>query len=272
MRRAPHALAALLGAGLLALPEASGAAADDPVAATGAPADSADSDAPPDPWEGFNRPIFRFNDFLSRHALEPVGRGWRWLVPEFARRGLENLFENVGTPLVLVNDLLQGKPRAAGVDLARLLVNVSLGPAGLLLDPAQEELGLDPNDEDFGQTFGVWGIPAGPYLVLPLLGSSSPRDTAGLVVSSAAYYPLGLVVPFYATAGARAVDVVNTYSFSADDIATERAEAFDWYAAVRNAHVSHREDQVRDRAEPEEGSGDEDDDLYFSEDEEDPEE
>jgi len=268
VRRAPHALAALLGAGLLALPAGPGAADDDPAA--GAPADSAGSDAPPDPWEGFNRPVFGFNDFLSRHALEPVGRGWRWLVPEFARRGLENLFENVGTPLVFVNDLLQAKPKQAGVDLARLLLNSSIGLAGLM-DPA-ESIGLEANDEDFGQTFGVWGIPAGPYLVLPLLGSSSPRDTAGLVVGSAAYYPLGLVVPFYATAGARAVDVVNTYSFSADDIAEEREEAFDWYAAVRNAHVSHRENQVRDRAEPEEGSGDEEDDLYFSEDEEEPEE
>jgi len=268
--RAPYAFAALLGAGLLALPAAPAGAADDPAAPAVAASDA--SGAPHDPWEGFNRPVFAFNDFLSRHLLEPVGRGWRWLVPEPARRGLENLFEVVGTPLVLANDLLQGKPRAAGVDLARLLVNAGLGPGGLLLDPAQEALGLEPNDEDFGQTFGVWGIPAGPYLVLPLVGASSPRDTAGLLLDSAVYYPLGLVAPFYATAGARALDVANDYSFTADDIASEREQAFDWYAAVRNAHVSHREDQVRDRAEPEEGSGAEEDELYFGADEEEPEE
>jgi len=244
MTRARRTLLVLAGCGLL-LPAAPLYAAD-PVAAPGA-ADPAGADVH-DPWEGFNRKIFAFNDFLAIHVLEPVGRGWAWLVPSFARDSISRLFVNVRTPATMVNDLLQGKPRAAGVDLARLLLNTSVGIGGLL-DPAAH-CGLPPNDEDFGQTFGVWGIPAGPYLVLPFLGPSSPRDAVGRAADAAAlpYAHIGLSI--FVTTGIGAVDQVNDFSFTAPDIAAERAAAFDWYAAVRNAYVSHREALVRDQASP----------------------
>lgn len=242
MSRPRRALAALAGLGLL-LAAAPLRAAD--------PADpgAADADAN-DPWEGFNRPVFAFNDLLARKVLEPVGRGWAWLVPTVARDSIARVYVNVRTPLVMVNDLLQGKPHAAGVDLVRLLMNTTVGIGGLM-DPAAA-CGMPPNDEDFGQTFGVWGIPAGPYLVLPLLGPSSPRDAMGRAAEGAAM-PLGYVglsfwLSFGIGAGYRAVDEVNEFSYSYEDIAAERKAAFDWYAAVRNAWVSRREALVRDES------------------------
>lgn len=218
---------------------------------------------PHDPWEPMNRKIFAFNDFLSRWALEPLGRGWACVVPEFARRSIERAYANLRTPIVMVNDLLQAKPRAAGVDLGRFLLNSTVGLAGLL-DPARS-IGLEPNHEDFGQTFGVWGIPPGPYLVIPILGPSSPRDAVGTAVDTAAF-AASYFIPFWVSAATRGVDYANTFSFVADDLSDERAAAFDWYAAVRNAHVSHRENLVRDRTESAEQQ-DEEDDLYLLDDE-----
>jgi phospholipid-binding lipoprotein MlaA len=254
-------MAAACAAALLAAAAPGPAAASDP-----APASDADASGESyDPWEPFNRPVFAFNDFLSRHVLEPVGRGWKWILPEFVRESISRLYRNVRTPAVMVNDLLQGKPRAAGVDLARFLLNSSVGLAGLM-DPAAA-IGLEANREDFGQTFGVWGIPAGPYLVLPFLGPSSPRDAVGRAVDSAAS-GYGWFLPIWASAAITGPDTVNEISFLAEDIAAEREAAFDWYAAVRNAHVSRRERMVRDRAEaPEEDSEEDEDELYLLEEE-----
>jgi phospholipid-binding lipoprotein MlaA len=248
MKQTLRGAAVLLGAGLLA-------------AAAAPPSWGEDPD---DPWEPFNRKIFAFNDFLSRHALEPVGRGWAWLVPKFVRDSIARVYENARTPVVMVNDLLQGKPREAGVDLARLILNSSVGLAGLM-DPAAA-IGLEANQEDFGQTFGVWGIPPGPYLVLPLFGPSSPRDAVGRAADGAAV-PVGFFVPLWVTASIATLDLTNSYSFSWQDIQTERSEAFDWYAAVRNAHVSRRDDLVHDRAaSPDEEKLEEDEeDLYHPE-------
>jgi len=228
------------------------------------PADApSDAPGPHDPWEPMNRKFFAFNDFLSRHALEPVGRAWACVVPEFARRSIERVYENLNTPIVMVNDLLQAKPQAAGVDLGRFLLNSTVGLAGLL-DPARS-IGLEPNHEDFGQTLGVWGVPPGPYLVIPILGPSSPRDAVGTAVDTAAF-AASYFIPFWVSAASRGVDYANTFSFIANDIADERAAAFDWYAAVRNAHVSNRENLVRDRTESAQQQ-DEEDDLYLLEDE-----
>ena len=263
--RPPRGLAALLAAGLL-LAAAPGLAADpapDPAAGGGASADAAP--ATPDPWEPFNRRVFSVNDFLSRNILEPVGRGFAFVVPEFVRNAISRVFVNVRTPGVMLNNLLQGKPRAAGIDLARFLMNTSIGLGGLLGDPAAS-IGLEAHDEDFGQTFGVWGIPPGPYLVLPLLGPSSPRDAVGRA-GDAATTPYGWFIPLWASAAIFAVDTTTEFSFIADDIREERAAAFDWYAAVRNAYVSRRENQVRDRAETPQEAAEEEDELYILDDE-----
>jgi phospholipid-binding lipoprotein MlaA len=260
MRRT-RGLAALLAAGLLLA--ASPGLAEDPVAGGGAPGDQDASVW--DPWEAANRRIFAVNDFLSRNILEPVGRGFAFVVPEFVRNAISRVYANVRTPGVMLNNLLQGKPREAGIDLARFVLNSSVGLAGLLGDPAAS-IGLEPNHEDFGQTFGVWGIPPGPYLVLPLLGPSSPRDAVGRA-GDAATTPYGWFIPIWASAAIFSLDTTNTFSFIAEDIAEERAAAFDWYAAVRNAYVSRRENQVRDRAEAPEQEAEEEE-LYILDDEE----
>src|SRR5262245_3878679 len=259
--RPPRGLAALLAAGLL-LAAAPGLAADpapDPAAGADASAST------PDPWEPFNRRVFAVNDFLSRNVLEPVGRGFKFVVPEFVRNSRSRVFVNVRTPGVMLQNLVQGKPRDAGVDLARFLLNTSVGLGGLLGDPAAS-IGLEPHDEDFGQTFGVWGIPPGPYLVLPFLGPSSPRDAVGRA-GDAATTPYGWFIPFWASAVIFTVDTTNEFSFIADDIREERASTFDWYAAVRNAYVSRRENQVRDRRETPEQEAEEEDSLYILDDE-----
>jgi phospholipid-binding lipoprotein MlaA len=213
-----------------------------------------------DPWEPFNRKIFAFNDVLDRYALEPVGRGWAFVMPEFVRESLARVYRNIRTPVNMVNNLLQGQPKQAGVDLARFLMNTTVGLAGLM-DPAQA-IGLEGDREDFGQTFGVWGIPSGPYLVLPVFGPSSPRDTVGLAADSAAF-AASYFIPFWASIAISSMDFVNRYSLIVEDIAEEREAAFDWYAAVRNAYVSRRERLVNDEAEVAEE--DEDDLYYFDE-------
>src|SRR5262245_28289613 len=264
MRLPRRGLAATLAAALLLAASSGPVRAEDPAPASAPPPDAAAST--PDPWESFNRPVFAVNDFLSRNVLEPVGRGWAFVVPEFVRNAISRVFVNVRTPGVMLNDLLQGKPREAGIDLARFLLNTSIGLGGLIGDPAAA-IGLEPNEEDFGQTFGVWGIPPGPYLVLPLLGPSSPRDAVGRA-GDAATTPYGWFIPIWASAAIFTVDTANGFSFIADDITEERAAAFDWYAAVRNAYVSRRENQVRDRAETPEEAAEDEDELYILDDEE----
>jgi phospholipid-binding lipoprotein MlaA len=267
MKRSRRRLLAPLVAGLLlaASPGLAQVAPPEAVPDAGTPTTGGADASPWDPWEPANRRIFAVNDFLSRNVLEPVGKGYAFVVPEFVRNAISRVFVNVRTPGVMLNNLLQGKPRAAGVDLARFLLNTSVGLAGLL-DPAAT-IGLAPNQEDFGQTFGVWGIPPGPYLVLPLLGPSSPRDAVGRA-GDAATTPYGWFIPIWASAAIFSVDTANTFSFIADDIAEERAEAFDWYAAVRNAYVSRRENQVRDRAESPEQAAEDEEELYILDDEE----
>lgn len=255
-RAAGAILAPLVALGLLG--GAPAAADEDPW-----PADVERRTGIRDPWEPMNRAVFSFNETLDVYFLEPVATAWDWALPEFALLGLDNFFQNLGTPVLLVNDLLQAKPGKFGRDLGRFLVNTTFGLGGFF-DPAGAS-GLEPGEEDFGQTLGVWGVPPGPYLVLPLFGPSSPRDAAGLAVDSAALAPIPWFVPWYVSLGLGSLDFLNRRALLLEEIAAERRAAFDFYAAVRNAAVTFRESQVRDRVvSPEE----EDEDLYYFEDEE----
>jgi len=228
-------------------------------------ASGAEARAVHDPWERMNRGIFTFNEFADRYFIEPVAIGWDTIVPDLVQQGIENFFHNAATPRRIVNDLLQGKPRKAGSDLGRFAVNTSFGLLGFF-DPAGAE-GFPPAEEDFGQTLGVWGVPPGPYLVLPLLGASSPRDTVGLAVETFVLAPEYYYIPFTVTYPLTGTRVVNARSLVLETVRAERASAFDFYAAVRSAHVQFRANQVRDRAhEPEDQDADED--LYYLEDEE----
>ncbi len=136
-----------------------------------------------DPWEGFNRKMFALNDALDHAFFEPVARGYRAITPRPVRRGVTNFLNNLRSPVVLVNDVLQGDARQAGTTVARFGINSTIGLLGVL-DPATS-MGLPRRDEDFGQTLGVWGAHAGPYIFLPVIGPTNVRDGIGSIVDLA---------------------------------------------------------------------------------------
>ncbi len=230
-----------------------GAAADDrprPLpgarAAGAAPAPGEQPASDYDPWQGMNRKIFSFNEAIDRWVLEPVATGWDAIAPQAVQTGVSNFFTNLRFPIDLVNNALQGKAVGSAKVLGRFTVNTTIGFAGLL-DPATG-LGLDAQTEDFGQTLGHWGVPVGPYLVVPVLGPSSARDLPALGVDSAA-----AITPFFVDAfilvGARLVDIVNTRAAFLEEVSEARATSLDFYVFVRNAYLQRRQAQVEDRAE-----------------------
>ncbi len=198
-----------------------------------------------DPWREFNERIHNFNDAVDRRALEPVARGWAFVLPDFAQKGLRNFFDNLDLPRTIVNDLLQAKPVSGLSHLARLALNSSVGIGGLF-DPAGA-LGLAHDPEDFGQTLGYWGVPGGPYSVTPFLGPSNVRDSITLPFDIAASPTFWIEESLFPLT---AVDIVNRRSFALEEIAKSREEAIDYYVFVRNAWTQNREKNVRDGAPP----------------------
>ncbi|HSD73860.1 MAG TPA: VacJ family lipoprotein [Steroidobacteraceae bacterium] len=196
-----------------------------------------------DPFENVNRGIYKFNDVVDRAALKPVAKGYKKITPEWFRRGVGNFFSNLQYPATIFNQLLQGKGSMAARDTARLLTNTLLGFGGVL-DPASR-VGLDKNDEDLGQTLGVWGVPSGPYIVLPFLGPSTIRDApstfAEFFVDPLTYADVKWEVLW----GARALDIVDVRAqlLALDPVI---ARSYDPYAFVRNSWLQRREYQVRD--------------------------
>jgi phospholipid-binding lipoprotein MlaA len=132
-----------------------------------------------DPWQGYNRAMFSFNDTVDRYTLKPLAKGYVFITPKFVRKGVSNALSNVGEVPSILNGILQGKPSKAGRDTGRLLINTTLGIAGIF--DVATHLGLPSmGREDFGQTLAVWGVDQGPYIVLPFLGPSTARDTVAL--------------------------------------------------------------------------------------------
>jgi len=210
-----------------------------------------------DPWQKMNRGIFWFNDRADVYVLEPVAKGWDIVMPEPAETGISNFFANLRFPVVMVNNLLQGKPGAAAIDVGRFMVNSTFGIAGFF-DPATI-WGLHRHNEDFGQTLGVWGVPPGPYLVLPLLGPSNPRDTAGIPVD----YVLSVTPLFlnsYWWTGAGVVNIVNTRAQYLDEVRNAKEASLDYYVFARNAYYQRRAALVKDQKE--ESGNAPTDDLY----------
>jgi len=195
---------------------------------------------PRDPLERLNRTTFALDDFLAHRVAIPIARGYRKVTPTFVRRGIANVFENAHTPIVMGNDLLQGKFGAFGQETTRLVLNSTVGLAGLL-DPATA-VGLPKDDNDFGRTLGTWGVPSGPYLVLPLYGPSDFRDGFAKLVDQFGV-PQNYIrrrPVFYSVYG---LDLLNTFSESL--IPTyellDRQNAFDRYAFARNAYLQRRD-------------------------------
>lgn len=133
-----------------------------------------------DPLERYNRSIDAFNTAVDDAVLQPVAKGYKVAVPSFMRTGVSNFFANLGDAWSMVNNALQGKGEAFGDSMGRVMLNSFVGIGGLF--DVATDAGIQRHKEDFGQTLGVWGVPPGPYLVLPFLGSSTVRDTAALPV------------------------------------------------------------------------------------------
>jgi len=193
-----------------------------------------------DPWESINRPIFTFNDTIDTYALKPLAQGYQYVTPQFLEDGIHNMFRNIGDVGNLVNDVLQAKPAAAGVDTARLIFNTTFGLLGFY--DVGTKMGLQRNDEDFGQTLGYWGLGSGPYLMLPLLGPSTLRDApAKLVDSYATPYP------YIDNVSVRnSIWGLNIVDTRASLLSAEKLVSGDKYVFIRNAFLQNREFKVKD--------------------------
>ena len=208
------------------------------------PADEFASEEEPadrDPWEGFNRAVFRFNDTADRWVLKPVATSYRQVTPIFMQVGVSNFFGNLREVTNTINSVLQWKWGQAGNDAGRFLINSTVGIVGLF-DVAQH-VGLEQSDgEDFGQTLAVWGVPSGPYVVLPFLGPSSVRGMPGRVVDA------------YSNPMAYIDHDPTLYAFVAADLIQTRAgllkaEALlkgDRYVLLRDAYLQRREFLIND--------------------------
>ncbi|HEX2829601.1 MAG TPA: VacJ family lipoprotein [Burkholderiales bacterium] len=197
----------------------------------------------PDPYEPFNRKVYNFNEGLDKRVLQPAAKGYRATVPEFVRTSIGNVFSNVGDVRNVLNNTLQGKFATAYGDLGRILINSTIGVLGLF--DIASEAGIEKHNEDFGQTLAVWGAPRGPYLVLPLLGSSNVRDGFGTAVDFATD-PLSLVNPVGAQLAVQGTRVVDTRAGLLDAGNLLNTAALDNYLFVRDIYLQRRESLVRD--------------------------
>jgi len=217
-----------------------------------------------DPFERMNRSIFQFNETLDGWFFEPLATGWDFVLPKRVQLCIGNFFTNLVYPVHLTNDILQLKPVKAVEDTGRFVTNTLVGIGGLF-DPATLA-GIPVHDEDFGQTLGRWGMPPGPYMVLPILGPSNPRDGVGLAVDSM-FAVQSFFVSYPILLSAAAVNAVNDRALTLEQVRAERESAFDFYAAVRTGYAQFRESRVHDRVIKADPQG-ADEDLYYLDDEE----
>jgi phospholipid-binding lipoprotein MlaA len=192
-----------------------------------------------DPWEGFNEKMFWFNrEILDRYVLKPVATAWDFVFPDPVQRGFHNFFDNLAVVRRVVNNTLQLKLTGAGTELTRFTINSTIGLVGFF-DVAKDAFGIEQRDEDTGQTFGVWGMGPGPYLVLPLLPPLTVRDGIGYAFDIA-MTPYMYFIPWYASFGGKATDIVNERSLNLDRFERVAESTVDLYGAVRNAYLQRR--------------------------------
>lgn len=198
----------------------------------------------PDPLESWNRFWFRFNDIFYMHVAKPVYTGWTYITPQFFRTAMSNVFYNALFPTRFINSILQGRFFAAGVEFSRLMMNV-MGSAGLvdLASGKKTIVPVDPTGEDFGQTLGKWGIGQGFYIVWPLIGPSSLRDTFGRIGD---YFtdPIFYVNPWLLSAGIETVFRFNDLNSILPGYEDLKSIAVDPYLSMREAYVTLRRTQV----------------------------
>ncbi len=199
--------------------------------------DSADGSVS-DPFETYNRAVFKFNDQFDKFVLKPVAQGYSDVLPLPVRNSVTRFFNNLLAPTVIVNDLLQGKMERSASDTGRFVINSTVGLVGLF-DPARR-LGLRPHQADFGMTLGVWGTPAGPYIVWPFLGPSDLRDSFGLVADYYTY-PVNYLNSGNERWGLRILNAVNTRAnLLGTTSVLEQAGGSNLYSFVREAYFQQR--------------------------------
>jgi phospholipid-binding lipoprotein MlaA len=208
-----------------------------------------------DPLEAWNRGAQVFNDKFDKYAMKPIAQGYYWVTPEFVDQGLSNFFSNLNDIAVTINDLLQFKFAQTGKDGARFLVNSTAGVGGLVDVAALVD--LEKHHEDFDQTLGVWGVPTGPYFVIPLIGPSSIRGVTGLIGDAAAnpatYVGFGTFPGMdnaVETAISSGLYVLNVIDKRSDNLGTEKvvseAASVDRYEFIKNSYFQRRNYLVND--------------------------
>ncbi len=197
-----------------------------------------------DPLYPWNRAMFHFNDKLYFWVLKPLARGYRAVIPKPARSGVKNFFHNLTMPIRMVSCILQGKGRAASAELTRFLINSTVGVLGFG-NPAKRWPELNPSEEDLGQTLATYGIGNGIYIVWPVLGPSTLRDSVGMV-GDWFLKPVFYVRPTEASLEIWAVEKVNDTSFRIGDYESLKEAAIDPYVALRNAYIQYRKKKVEE--------------------------
>ncbi len=207
----------------------------------------------PDPWEGFNRGVYKFNDGVDRFFLKPVAQGYQAITPDPVEDGISNVFDNIFEVRNIINDVLQWKWGQAANDTGRFLVNSTVGIVGLF-DVAQH-IGMPENDggEDFGQTLAVWGVGSGPYLMIPFLGPSTLRDGAGMPIDM----QMDLVSYIDHVPTRNTTYGVRIVSDRAGLLEAEALMSGDRYTFIRDAYLQRREYLIKDGAVEDDFGGDE---------------
>jgi phospholipid-binding lipoprotein MlaA len=208
-----------------------------------------------DPWQGVNRGIYKFNETIDHAALKPVAKGYRAITPQWFRTGTKNFFNNLKMPWTITNELLQGKPQLMAQDTCRFVFNTIAGLGGVIDVAGKFE--LNAHDEDFGQTLAVWGVPSGPYLMLPFLGPSTVRDGIGKVPDYFSSPQRYANIPWEAETGLSLLEIVQLRETL---LSTEETlgQAYDPYGLIRDAWLQRREYLIFDGNPPEEPAVDDD--------------
>ena len=202
----------------------------------------AKADENDDPLEPINRAIFEFNEVVDDNILEPVAKGYKYVTPDPVEKGISNFFSNLGEINTIANDLLQLKFQQAAKDSLRFVVNSTIGVLGIF--DVATPLGLSKNKEDFGQTLGFWGVPNGPYLVLPFLGPSSFRDAPGTFVD----YEMSPMEQLHheERQALRLINIIETRAKLLRATKILDTAAKDKYIFIRESYLQKRESLVRD--------------------------
>ena len=196
-----------------------------------------------DPLEGYNRVMTTFNDRFYLWVLEPVAEAYSFVMPEYARQGVDNFFENLLYPLRLVNNLLQAKFADSGEETLRFVTNSTIGVFGLW-DPADKWFGLEAHDEDFGQTLGVWGVGPGPHIVLPILGPSNMRDLFSLAPDILLDPRTYVVEDAETWLALKVFEEVSDRSLHIGEYENLKRDAIDLYPFLRDIYEQHRAQKI----------------------------